>query len=340
VISIIYFKYVRKLILVKDFLLDPKTYSYTDPIFQRNQDKPVEHNNEYNTDLVAQKGLGFLDDAAKAKKPFFLTIAPIAPHADFNVTINQDALAVNIIKNPPIPAARHSNLYDDAVVPRKANFNPDVPSGVGWIAEQEQLSAENVTYNDLWYRQRLRSLAAIDEMVEQVIKKLEEYDILDNTYVVYSSDNGYHISQHRLQPGKGCGFEEDINVPLLVRGPGVPEGKIVDLSSSHTDLAPTFFKMLGIELRADFDGVPIPLTSADISEAEGNGKSKEHVQIEHWSYKAEGEYNEPDVQVNNTYKGLRIVSEEYGFYYAVWCDGNHQLYDMMVSRVVATFSLN
>jgi hypothetical protein len=69
-------------------LLDPNTYSYLDPIFQRNKQPPVYHKNEYNTDLVAKKGLGFLDDAAKAEKPFFLTIAPIAPHAEFDVTTN------------------------------------------------------------------------------------------------------------------------------------------------------------------------------------------------------------------------------------------------------------
>lgn len=289
----------------------------------------MQHNNEYNTDLVAEKGLGFLDDAIKADKPFFVTIAPIAPHAEFNVTI-QNLSSAEIIKSPPVPANRHANLFSDAVVPRTPNFNPDTPSGVGWIAEQPKLSAENITYNDLWYRQRLRSLATIDEMIEQVITKLQDYDLLDNTYIFYSSDNGYHISQHRFQPGKGCGFEEDINVPLIVRGPGVPTGEVVDLATSHTDLAPTFFDILGLPLRSDFDGIPIPLTSDRIEEKKSSGKAKEHVQVEYWSYTAEGEYNEPDVKVNNTYKGLRIVAEDYGFYYAVWCTGDHQLYDMKV----------
>lgn len=76
-----------------------------------------------------------------------------------------------------------------------------------------------IEYNDHFYRQRLRALQAVDEMVEGIVTRLDSYGILDNTYVVYSADNGYHISQHRLSPGKECGFEEDINVPLIIRGP-------------------------------------------------------------------------------------------------------------------------
>ena len=74
-----------------------------------------------------------------------------------------------------------------------------------------------------FYRQRLRALQGVDEIVEGVIKRLEDHGILDSTYVIFSSDNGYHIGQHRLQPGKECGYEEDINIPLIIRGPGVPK---------------------------------------------------------------------------------------------------------------------
>jgi arylsulfatase A-like enzyme len=142
------------------------------------------------------------------------------------------------------------------------------------------LSAENITYNDHLYRQRLRSLQAVDEIVEAVVRKLEHYGILDNTYIIYSSDNGFHIGQHRLPPGKGCGFEEDINVPLIVRGPGVHAGKEVNFATNHVDLAPTFFDIMGVLLRGDFDGVPVLLTEKGISALEESGKADEHVQIE------------------------------------------------------------
>ncbi|KAF2106098.1 arylsulfatase [Lophiotrema nucula] len=314
-----------------DFLLDPGTYSYLNPIFQRNKSPPVHHTNEYNTDLVVEKGLGFIEEAVQAKKPFFVTIAPIVLNT--NITLAGESSKSSPIaqtSSPPIPAPRHANLFEDAVVPRTPSFNPDVPSGADWIAELPQLSPENVTFNDLWYRQRLRSLQVIDELIDSVIEKLDAHGVLDNTYVIYSSDNGYHISQHRLAPGKGCGIEEDINVPLVVRGPGVPSGKTVDLATSHTDLAPTFFSILGITLRDDFDGVPIPVTEKTIEDLESSGKAKEHVQVEFWSKSTGQEYNADYPEVNNTYKAIRIVGSSYGFYYSVWCGGDHELYDMTV----------
>ena len=111
--------------------------------------------------------------------------------------------------------------------------------------------------------------------MEGVIAKLEDYGILDNTYIVYSSDNGFHIGQHRLQPGKSCGYEEDINVPLIIRGPGISANLTTDVVSTHTDLAPTFFKLLGIPLRDDFDGTPIPLTKKAITKAKNSGTRRE-----------------------------------------------------------------
>jgi N-acetylglucosamine-6-sulfatase len=101
---------------------------------------------------------------------------------------------------------------------------------------------------------RLGNIAAIDDMVAELIQKLDDHNILDNTYVVYTSDNGtfspikgprskskltphagFHIGNHRLSPGKRCPYEEDINIPLLIRGPNVPKGINSTITNSHTD---------------------------------------------------------------------------------------------------------
>ena len=88
-------------------------------------------------------------------------------------------------------------------------------------------------------------------MVSLLIDKLKKHDILNNTYIIYTSDNGFHISNHRLMPGKRCGFEEDIHIPLIVRGPGVPEGKNVTFATSHTDLAATWWEIAGLAPRPE-----------------------------------------------------------------------------------------
>ncbi|KAK8212924.1 hypothetical protein M8818_003089 [Zalaria obscura] len=312
-----------------DFLLDPHTYEYLNASFQRNQDPPVSHEGEYSTDVLASKAYGFLDDAIAAEKPFFLTIAPSAPHS--NVKFEQDFFHGNVsghtIKtSPPIAAERHKHLFKDAVVPRTPNFNPDKPSGVSWISELPQQSEENIDFNDEFYRKRLQALQAVDEIVEQVITRLDKAGILDNTYVFYSSDNGYHIGQHRLQPGKECGFEEDINVPLIVRGPGVAKGQVSDMVTSHTDLAPTFLSLAGGRIRDDFDGAAIPITSTQLLEAKET--RREHVNIEYWGFAlGEGDFG-AGFKWNNTYKGLRLIGDDYNFYYSVWCSGEHELYDL------------
>lgn len=111
-----------------DFLLDPYTYEYLNATFQRNRDSPFSHEGEYSTDVLAGKAYGFLEDAIAEHKPFFLAIAPNAPHS--NVKFQEDwfggnASAHTILTTPPVPAERHKHLFRDTVVTRTPNFNPD-----------------------------------------------------------------------------------------------------------------------------------------------------------------------------------------------------------------------
>ncbi|KAG6907811.1 hypothetical protein DXG01_007293 [Tephrocybe rancida] len=303
-----------------DFLLDPFTYSYLNPTFQHNHDLPVSFAGQHTTDVTTEKALGFLNDAIAAKKPFFLTVAPIAPHAD----IESGSGAFT----EPIPLDRHKDLFPDAQVPRTEHFNPDEPSGVSWIRNLPKQDNATIEYNDHFYRQRLRSLQGVDELVDNLVTRLEDAGLIDNTYIIYTSDNGYHIGQHRLPPGKTCGFEEDIRVPLFIRGPGVPAGREAEAVTTHIDLAPTIFDLAGIPLRDDFDGTPLPVVknSKDVRH--------EHVTVEYWGYglgegikSAVGPGNIP-IFLNNTYKSVRLLGEGYNFYYSIWCNNEHEFYDL------------
>lgn len=228
------------------------------------------------------------------------------------------------------------------------------PSGVSWIRQLSQLNETAVSYLDDYYRARLQALQGVDEIVEQVIHQLDSAGLLDDTYVVYSSDNGFHLGQHRLPPGKECGFDEDIRVPLFVRGPGVAAGAVETAVTTHIDLAPTLLKLAGARLRSDFDGTPIPVLP-------GPGTRRhEHVAVEYWGIAlAEGEIGgfgmlgssppsapfSPSfpaadeiitdgkgqiLMPNNTYKGVRIAHEDYDLYYSAWCSNEHELYDLKV----------
>lgn len=103
-----------------------------------------------------------------------------------------------------------------------------------------------------------------------VIRTLQTTGQLTNTYIFFSSDNGFHLGQHRLPAGKNTEFEEDLHVPLIVRGPGVPAGHVRQHLTLNIDFAPTFAKLAGVPIPTFVDGrslVPLlrinppPLTS-------------------------------------------------------------------------------
>lgn len=284
-----------------DFLLDPGTYSYLSPIYQRNQDPPVYHQNEHTSDLITAKAQALLAQALAAaadgdnnnnNKPFFLGVAPVAPHSDVDPADREPGSLPRMTE--PVPCARHAHLFPDARVPRAANFNPDRPSGASWVRRLAPHNASAVAYLDHYYRQRLRALQAVDELVAALVAQLDAAGALADTYVVYSSDNGFHLGQHRLPPGKECGYDEDIRVPLVVRGPGVPAGRVETAVTTHVDLAPTILEMVGVAARPDFDGVPIPLGASASAAGAGTEmteeKKHEHVAVEYWGFAlAEGE---------------------------------------------------
>ncbi|KAH9904946.1 alkaline-phosphatase-like protein [Xylariomycetidae sp. FL2044] len=315
-----------------DFLLDPFTYWYMNSTYQRNQDEPVSYEGQHSVDVLAAKALGLLNEAAEGGKPFFLGVAPVSPHANLWAPSYKDGTGSDfndIEFSAPIPAERHANLFEGAKVPRTENFNPDKPSGGSWVRNLPKQDQATVDYNDNYYLQRLRTLQSVDEIVDSLVSRLDELGILNNTYVIYSTDNGYHIGQHRMHPAKQCSFEEDINIPLIIRGPGVPEKLETDIVTTHTDMAPTLLQIAGAPPRDDFDGLAIPLTEAALREARES--RHEHVTVEHWGFASnEGLVSEayPRVHLNNTYKALRVIGPSYDLHYHVWCSNERELHDL------------
>lgn len=96
-------------------------------IMQRNRDPPVRYTGQYSTDVIAEKAYGFLNDAIEAQKPFFLAVAPSAPHSNVHINRNVDGdfSGDATIQSPPVPAERHKDLFKDVIVPRTPHFNPD-----------------------------------------------------------------------------------------------------------------------------------------------------------------------------------------------------------------------
>lgn len=179
----------------------------------------------YSTDVLAGKVVGAIARAGSDPRPFFLYVAQLAPH------------------EPATPADRHANLFSHLKAPRPPSYNElNVTDKPLWIRNLSKLTSTDKTTIDNTYRDRLRALQSVDDMVESMVNKLTALGKLDNTYFIFTSDQGFMLGEHRIKHGKGNSYEEAIRVPMVVRGPGVAVGA----SSSivlHTDLMPTILDL-------------------------------------------------------------------------------------------------
>ena len=177
---------------------------------------------EYLTDVLRDKALDFIAQSPKSQ-PFFLYLAPFAPHA------------------PSLPAERHQTLFPDLKAPRTPAYNePDVSDKPAWVRALPPMSDEVIAQTDDLFKRRVQTMQAVDEMIDALVKSLEADGRLRNTYLVFSSDNGFHFGAHRLDHGKGDAYDESIRVPLIVRGPGVAAGRTETAIALNIDFAPTF----------------------------------------------------------------------------------------------------
>jgi len=202
--------------------------------------KPVSYGDraeDYSTDVLAGHAAAAIRRATAGEAPFFFIVTPFAPHS------------------PETPAPRHAHLFADLTYPRSASFDEaDVSDKPSLIRDRPRLAPWQLESIDKVYRLRLGTLQAVDDLVETLVSALRETGALDNTYVVYTSDNGWHMGEHRQFVGKTTAYEEDIRVPFALRGPGVPRGVRLSPFVLNNDLAPTFAAMAGVTPPGFVDG--------------------------------------------------------------------------------------
>ena len=191
---------------------------------------------DYLTDVLSGKATDFVRRAAADEAPFFAYVAPTAPHS------------------PATPAERHKGTLSDKAAPHPPSYNEeDVSDKPFSIQDFAPITEKEGFQIDDRYRERLEATLAVDEMVGLLGDELEATGELDNTYIIFSSDNGYQLGERRLKHGKKTPYEESTHVPLFVRGPGVPAGSTVENLVLNTDLDSTFAELGGLE-EFDADG--------------------------------------------------------------------------------------
>jgi N-acetylglucosamine-6-sulfatase len=191
----------------------------------------------HSTDAFANEATDFIRRSSANAAPFFVTVGTKAPHA------------------PPEVAARYQDSFVDTPLPRPPNFDePDVTDKPAWVQSYPRMSPSVIDSTTTEYRQGLRSMLSVEDLLRQTIATLQDTGELGNTYIFFTSDNGVHRGQHRVPFGKKAAYEETIGVPLSVRGPGIPANEVRQQLVINNDLAPTIAELAGVNIPSFVDG--------------------------------------------------------------------------------------
>jgi arylsulfatase A-like enzyme len=191
---------------------------------------------DYLTDVINRRGRQFVTRAVQARRPFLLELSTFAPHEPFT------------------PAPRDALSFPALTTPRSSLFDaPQLAGAPSWLPSTG-LSARRIARLDRDFRKRVQSVQAVDRMIGDLRTHLRRLGVAHNTYIVFASDNGFHMGERRLLDGKQSAFDHDVRVPLIVAGPGVPAGTRVGQIASNIDLRPTFQELGGALIGPSVEG--------------------------------------------------------------------------------------
>lgn len=187
---------------------------------------------DYFTDVAGRRVQQIIADTFSKSdgRPLFLEFATFAPHS------------------PATPAPQDVNANPYIQLPRGPAFGVANRNAPAWLKRLRPLRPQQIANFQNAYAQRTRAVLDVDRWIKRIRDQLRALGELDNTFFFFSSDNGYHIGEHRLRPGKSTAFDTDIRVPLIVDGPGVARGTTEDAVTQNIDLGPTFTAIAGARM--------------------------------------------------------------------------------------------
>jgi len=193
---------------------------------------------EYETDVLTNRAVTFIERSVQDHKPFFLYLAPDAPHL------------------PAIPAPRHATMMNGTEAPRVPSFNEgDVSDKPAFVRNATLMTPAEIRKLDRTETARLRTMLAVEDMLSDVLTVLAANQVLDETYVFFMSDNGLMLGEHRLVTTKDVAYEEAIRVPLIAMGPGIAAATHDEEHFVlNVDIAPTLAELAGVTVPDTVDG--------------------------------------------------------------------------------------
>jgi N-acetylglucosamine-6-sulfatase len=287
---------------------DVAGFGYPEYDYQLNENGTLQYYGhqpqDYLTDVLADKGVEFIDSSAASGQPFFLELSTFAPH------------------RPYVPAPRDAHLFPGLKAPRPPSFDVLPTNPPRWLAGHRPLTPARIRRINRVFRLRVQSVQAVDDMLAEIERALAAHHVLSNTYIVFSSDNGLHTGEYRLMPGKLTAYDTDIRVPLVVAGPDVPAGTTTSAMAENVDLAKTFTAIGGTTLPGDGHSL------MELLEGEQPADWRNAILVEH--HGPDVDAADPDAQSSTsgnptTYEAMRT----HRFLYVEYADGEREFYDLV-----------
>jgi arylsulfatase A-like enzyme len=203
----------------------------------------------YQTDVTGHIATDFVSRHAGPGRPFFLSVAFLAPHHEGERVRFRYGHTLR-------PAPRDRGALADRPFQPAAGFDERDMSDKPPFLQRMYPALTPRTKRDLLVQQhdRQESLLAVDDQVERLVGTLKRTGELDNTYILFTSDNGYMQGEHRVAYGKMFAYDPSTRVPLLLRGPGIPHGQVSHELVANIDLAPTIAQVAGARPTRPCDG--------------------------------------------------------------------------------------
>jgi arylsulfatase A-like enzyme len=199
----------------------------------------------YSTRVFGQQALRFLEQ--DLSRPFVLMLTPRAPHG------------------PAIPDHLDAGTFKELELPLSPSYDEaDVSDKHRGIQARSPLQPEDKEDLELKRRRQLETLLSVDRVIASLVERLRSEGRLDRTWIIFTSDNGNMLGEHRLNDDKSCAYEECVRVPLVIVPPVNPAaGGVNHHLVANIDLAPTIAAIMGVEPPSQVDGVSLlPLLNA------------------------------------------------------------------------------
>ena len=238
--------------------VDPSTYNFVRPTVNDNGTDRTYH--QYSSDLFSDLTVDMLDDPARQQKPWYLWVNYVAPHTG-GPDAKDDPQVLHPDDKSPIktttPAPEDENTFDSLDLPRTPDmFEEDTSDKAIIRAVHRRVDAVHRQEMREARQQRIEALQAVDRAVARTVRTLRRTGQLDNTYIVFTSDNGYVLGEHNLD-GKLWYFREIAGIPMYIRGPGIAKGARSDAPVTNADWAPTFAALADAKPTRKVDGTNV-----------------------------------------------------------------------------------